>query len=54
MDQDADPELAELLARTEEATTAFMRGEMDRYLELTGHVEGFTLCNPGATRSSWS
>jgi ketosteroid isomerase-like protein len=38
--------LAELVRRTEEATTAFMRGDMDRYLELTPHARGFTLMNP--------
>jgi ketosteroid isomerase-like protein len=42
----ADDELAELVRRTEEATTAFMRGDMDRYLELTPHARGFTLMNP--------
>ena len=41
-----DEELDELIRRTEEATTAFMRGDMDRYLELTAHAEGFTLMNP--------
>ena len=41
-----DEELDQLVRRTEEATTAFMRGEMDRYLELTRHVEGYTLANP--------
>lgn len=39
-------ELEQLVRRTEEATTAFMRGEMDRYLELTPHASGFTLANP--------
>lgn len=28
-------ELAELVRRTEDATTAWMRGDMDRYLALT-------------------
>jgi ketosteroid isomerase-like protein len=41
-----DSELADLVRKTEEATTAFMRGDMDRYLELTPHVTGFTLMNP--------
>jgi ketosteroid isomerase-like protein len=41
-----DEELAELLRRTEEATSAFMRGDMDRYLALTRHARGFTLMNP--------
>ena len=39
-------ELAKLVRRTEEATSAFMRGEMDRYLALTPHARGFTLMNP--------
>jgi ketosteroid isomerase-like protein len=42
----SEEELAELVRCTEEATTAFMRGEMDRYLELTPHARGFTLMNP--------
>ena len=41
-----DQELAELVRRTEEATSAYMRGEMDRYLELTHHTRGYTLINP--------
>jgi ketosteroid isomerase-like protein len=41
-----DEELAELVRRTEEATSAFMRGDMRRYLELTPHARGFTLMNP--------
>jgi ketosteroid isomerase-like protein len=39
-------ELAELVRRTEEATSAFMRGDMDRYLALTHHAPGYTLMNP--------
>jgi ketosteroid isomerase-like protein len=42
----SDEELAELVRRTEEATSAFMRGDMDRYLALTTHARGFTLMNP--------
>jgi ketosteroid isomerase-like protein len=42
----SDDELAELVRRTEEATSAFMRGDMDRYLALTSHARGFTLMNP--------
>jgi ketosteroid isomerase-like protein len=41
-----DEELAELIRRTEEATSAFMRGDMSRYLALTPHARGFTLMNP--------
>jgi hypothetical protein len=33
-------ELAELVRRTEDATTAWMRGDMDRYLALTPHARG--------------
>ena len=39
-------ELAELIQRTEEATSAFMRGDMHRYLALTHHARGFVLMNP--------
>ena len=42
----SEEELAELVERIEEATTFFMRGEMDRYLELTEHASGYTLMNP--------
>jgi ketosteroid isomerase-like protein len=42
----SDEELAELVRRTEEATTAFMRGDMETYLRLTSHAPGYTLMNP--------
>ena len=42
----SDEEVAELVRRTEEATSAWMRGDMDRYLVLTPHAPGFTLMNP--------
>jgi hypothetical protein len=42
----SDEELTELVQRTEEATSAFTRGDMDRYLALTPHARGFTLMNP--------
>lgn len=45
-DRITDDELAELIRVTDDATTAFMRGEMDRYLSLTDHVPGYTLMNP--------
>jgi ketosteroid isomerase-like protein len=45
-DRITDEELAELVQRTEEATSAWMRGDMERYLELTPHARGFTLMNP--------
>jgi len=40
-----DP-IAELIASTEEAADAWMRGDMDRYLALTHHARGFTLMDP--------
>jgi ketosteroid isomerase-like protein len=46
VDSATEAEIAELVKRTEIATTAFMRGEMERYLELTPHVRGSTLFNP--------
>ena len=42
----SDEELDALVRRTEEATTAFLNGDMERYLELTPHAAGFTLANP--------
>ena len=41
-----DGELAELIQRTEHATSAFMRGDMNHYLTLTPHAPGFMLMNP--------
>jgi hypothetical protein len=42
----SDLELDELVRRTEQATTAFMRGDMGAYLAVTPHAPGFTLMNP--------
>ncbi len=42
----AEDELDRLVRTTEEATNAFLRGDMARYLALTPHAPGFTLCNP--------
>jgi hypothetical protein len=42
----SDEELAQLVRRTEDATSAFMRGDMDHYLALTSHARGYTLMNP--------
>jgi ketosteroid isomerase-like protein len=39
-------ELAELVRRTEEAAVAYIRGEMDRFLELTLIAQDFTLMKP--------
>ena len=41
-----DAELDELVRRLEEATTLFMRGDMQAYLALTAHAPGYTLMNP--------
>jgi hypothetical protein len=37
----------ELVGRTDEAASAWMRGDMGRYLALTHHARGFTLMDPG-------
>jgi len=39
-------DIDELVARTEDATKALMRGDMDRYLALTPHARGYTLHRP--------
>lgn len=44
----ADDELAELVGRTAEAAAAYMRGDIDTYLELSTSRR-----TSGATRSSW-
>jgi ketosteroid isomerase-like protein len=41
-----DAELADLIKRAEEATSAFMRGDMNTYLALTSHAAGLMLMNP--------
>jgi ketosteroid isomerase-like protein len=41
-----DEELADLVRRTEDATSAYMRGDMDHYLALTRHARGYTLMDP--------
>jgi len=42
----ADEELAGLVHDAAEAADAFIRGDMDRYLELVHHAPGFTLFRP--------
>ncbi len=46
MDGIGEAELASLLKCCEEATGAFMRGEMERYLELMPSAPGFTFVHP--------
>jgi ketosteroid isomerase-like protein len=41
-----DEELAELIRRTAEAASAFMRGDMRRYLSLITHADDYTLMAP--------
>jgi ketosteroid isomerase-like protein len=41
-----DEELAELIRRTAEAASAFMRGDMSRYLTLITHADDYTLMAP--------
>ena len=42
----SDEELTEFVRRTEEAADAWVRGDMDRYLDLIHHARGFTLLAP--------
>ena len=35
-------DVAELIDQTAEAANAWMRGDIDRYLDLTHHAAGFT------------
>lgn len=39
-------EMAEFVRSAEEAADAWVRGDMDRYLDLTHHARGFTLLAP--------
>ncbi len=41
-----DEDFADLVRRTAEANSAFMRGEMDRYLALVTHADDYTLMAP--------
>ena len=40
------PDVRQLVARAEEAASAYMRGDMERYLELVHHARGFALLPP--------
>lgn len=40
-------DVSRLVERLEEAASAYMRGDMERYLELVHHARGFTLLAPG-------
>jgi ketosteroid isomerase-like protein len=41
-----DEELAEVIQRTAEAASAFIRGDMSRYLSLITHTDDYTLMAP--------
>ena len=41
-----DQELTEFVRRAEEAATAYVQGDVDRYLDLLHHADGFTLLPP--------
>jgi ketosteroid isomerase-like protein len=43
---DGQDEVSALVARVAEAASAYIRGDMDRYLELIHYVRGFTLMSP--------
>lgn len=45
-DADRDRDVAELIHRTTEAADAWMRGDMDRCVDLIHHAPGFTLIAP--------
>jgi ketosteroid isomerase-like protein len=40
-------DVSRLVERLEEAASAYMRGDMEHYLELVHHARGFTLLAPG-------
>jgi hypothetical protein len=41
-----DRDLADLIRRTAEAASAFIRGDMSRYLTLITHADDYTLMAP--------
>ena len=41
-----DPDVAELIGHAEESTSAYIRGDIRRYLELIRHADDFTLMPP--------
>jgi ketosteroid isomerase-like protein len=44
--QISEPELAELVARVNEAGDAYVRGDIDHYLSLIEHADDYTLMPP--------
>jgi ketosteroid isomerase-like protein len=47
-----DQELTEFIRRAEEAATAYVQGDVDRYLDLLHHADGFTLMRPNGGPAS--
>jgi ketosteroid isomerase-like protein len=47
-----DHELTEFVRRAEEAANAYVRGDVDRYLDLLHHANGFTLLRPNGGPAS--
>jgi ketosteroid isomerase-like protein len=46
-DSVSQDDVSTLVERLEDAASAYMRGDMERYLELVHHARGFTLLAPG-------
>jgi hypothetical protein len=46
MSRPSDEDLNEFIAHAEEAADAWVRGDLDRYLDLVHHARGFTLLAP--------
>ena len=46
MDRLMDEDMNEFVSRAEEAADAWVRGDLDRYLDLVHHARGFTLLPP--------
>jgi len=46
MDRPTDKDLNDVVARAEGAADAWVRGDLDRYLDLVHHTRGFTLLAP--------
>jgi hypothetical protein len=46
-DSVSQDDVSTLVERLEDAAWAYMRGDMERYLELVHHARGFTLLAPG-------
>ena len=47
-----DQELTEFIRRAEEAATAYLQGDWDRYLDLLHYADGFTLMRPNGRPAS--